>query len=116
MITPNTFQNRRILLTGHTGFKGSWLCRILADASAQVTGYALAPESEPNLFSLSGVEKEIDSVIGDIRDYDLLRKTFARVRPEIVIHMAAQPIVRRSYAEPRETYDTNVMGTVNLCE
>ena len=106
----------KILVTGHTGFKGSWLCKTLIMAGAEVTGFALEPPTDPNLFSISGIEKNMRSVIGDIRDLEMLKKTVAECRPEIVIHMAAQPIVRESYADPVYTYQTNVMGTVNVCE
>lgn len=110
------YAGKRVLITGHTGFKGSWLCRILVQAGAEVTGYSLNPPTEPNLFSMCGVEKRINSVLGDIRDLDHLKKVFAEVRPEIVLHLAAQPIVRDSYRNPVYTYETNVMGTVNVCE
>lgn len=110
------FKGKRVFLTGHTGFKGSWMSRILVGAGAQLTGYSLTAPTEPNLFALAGVENRMSSVIGDIRDFDLLKKTFDEAQPEIVIHMAAQPIVRDSYKNPRYTYETNVMGTVNLLE
>lgn len=110
------FKNKTILLTGHTGFKGSWLCQMLAGAGARVTGYALNPPTEPSLFSLCGLEDRIHSIIGDIRDYEHLSQVFRDVQPEIVIHLAAQPLVRDSYKDPRYTYETNVMGTVNICE
>ena len=113
------FRNKKILVTGHTGFKGSWLCRILALAGAKVTGYSLAPE-EDALYPLAaaGAEAEgsLTSVIADIRDYDTLLGVMKDTQPELVLHMAAQPIVRTSYEKPRYTYETNVMGTVNLCE
>jgi len=107
---------KRVLLTGHTGFKGSWLSLWLQSMDAQVVGYALAPPTEPSLFEVAGVGAGMTSVIGDIRDLEHLRAVFAEHKPEIVIHMAAQPLVRYSYAEPVETYSTNVMGTVNLLE
>lgn len=110
------FKNKKILITGHTGFKGSWLCRILVDAGAQVTGYALKPPTQPNLFSLCNLDKEMHSIRGDIRDINHLQQIFDEVQPEIVIHLAAQPIVRESYKNPVYTYETNVMGTVNICE
>ena len=109
-------RGKRVLVTGHTGFKGSWLCRILTGAGAAVTGYSLTPPTEPNLFSLAGVEGRMDSRIGDIRDFEALRRVFAEAQPEIVLHLAAQPIVRDSYKDPRYTYETNVMGTVNMLE
>ncbi len=109
------FRGRRVFLTGHTGFKGSWLCRILLLAGAEVTGYSLEPPTQPNLFSLAGLE-DVRTVIGDVRDPDRLKAAFDEVRPEIVLHLAAQPLVRESYRDPRGTYETNVMGTVNLLE
>lgn len=110
------YKNINVLITGHTGFKGSWLCRILINAGANVTGYSLKPPTEPNLFSLAGLEGKMNSVIGDIRDYEHLKAVFDAYEPEIVLHLAAQPIVRDSYKNPRYTYETNVMGTVNLME
>lgn len=112
----NFYKNKRVLITGHTGFKGTWLCRILLNAGAMVTGYSLQPPTQPNLFSLADVESQMNSVIGDVRDFEHLKNVFAEVQPEIVFHLAAQPIVRESYKEPRYTYETNVMGTVNLLE
>ena len=105
-----------MLVTGHTGFKGSWLVRILTLAGAQVTGYALNPPTDPNLFEIAGLEDTIHSVVGDVRDLTHLRRVFDEVKPEIVFHLAAQPIVRESYKEPVYTYETNVMGTVNILE
>ena len=116
MLDLNFFKDKNILVTGHTGFKGSWLCKILSDAGAIVTGYSLKPPTDPNLFTLSGIEKKINSIIGDIRDFEHLMQVFDQVQPEIVIHLAAQPIVRQSYRDPLETYETNVMGTVHLLE
>lgn len=110
------YTNKRVLITGHTGFKGTWLCRMLINAGAIVTGYSLKPPTQPNLFSLADVESKMNSVIGDIRDFQHLQNVFAEVQPEIVFHLAAQPIVRESYREPRYTYETNVMGTVNVLE
>lgn len=110
------YKGKRVLVTGHTGFKGSWLCRILVNAGAVVTGYSLNPPTNPNLFSLAGLEGYMHSVIGDIRDLAFLSKTFDEAQPEIVLHLAAQPIVRDSYKDPRYTYETNVMGTVNVLE
>lgn len=107
---------KRIFVTGHTGFKGTWLCRILVDAGAIVTGYSLEPPTQPNLFELAGLEGKITSVIGDIRDQEKLIAAFRTARPEIVFHLAAQPIVRDSYKDPAYTYETNVMGTVNILE
>lgn len=110
------YKGKKILITGHTGFKGSWLCRILVAAGAKVTGYALAPDAVPNHFDLSGVSADIHSVIGDIRDRDTLIAAFVAARPEIVFHMAAQPLVKAGYDAPAYTYETNVMGTVNILE
>lgn len=110
------YQNRRVFVTGHTGFKGSWLCRMLVNAGAIVTGYSLRPPTKPNLFDLAGLEGRMNSVIGDIRDFKELNAAFDAAQPEIVLHLAAQPIVRDSYMDPRYTYETNVMGTVNIME
>ena len=112
----NFFRGKRVLVTGHTGFKGSWMCKILKNAGAEVTGYSLEPPTKPSLFECANISDGMDSVIGDIRDLDNLKKCFDRVQPEIVIHLAAQPIVRDSYKEPVYTYETNVMGTVNILE
>lgn len=110
------FKSKKVLVTGHTGFKGTWLCRMLVNVGAIVTGYSLEPPTDPSLFEIAGLEDKMTSVIGDIRDLDRLLKTFGQAQPEIVIHLAAQPIVRDSYKDPRYTYETNVMGTVNLLE
>ena len=116
MVDLSFFKGKRILLTGHTGFKGSWMSRILVNAGAELTGYSLEPCGESNLFELSDVKPRMNSVIGDIRDLSKLMDTFQQIQPEIVIHMAAQPIVRDSYKDPVYTYETNVMGTVNILE
>lgn len=116
MVDLSFFKGKRVLLTGHTGFKGSWMSRILVNAGAELTGYSLAPCGESNLFELSDVKPRMNSVIGDIRDLSKLMDTFQQIQPEIVIHMAAQPIVRDSYKDPVYTYETNVMGTVNILE
>ena len=110
------FMNKTVLVTGHTGFKGSWLCKILINAGANVIGYSLAAPTEPNLFSLAKIEKKMVSIIGDVRDFDHLKEVFDQYQPKIVFHLAAQPLVRESYANPKYTYETNVMGTVNICE
>ena len=110
------WKNKRVFITGHTGFKGAWLSRILINAGAEVTGYALEPPTVPNLYQLAGLDKSMHSVIADIRDLERLSKEMQDAKPDIVIHMAAQPIVRTSYEEPVYTYETNVMGTVNLLE
>lgn len=110
------YKGKKVLLTGHTGFKGSWMSRVLVNAGAILTGYSLNPPTTPNLFSMADVESRMTSVIGDIRDLDHLKQVFEQSQPEIVIHMAAQPIVRDSYKDPVYTYETNVMGTVNVLE
>ncbi len=110
------YKNKKVLITGHTGFKGTWLCRMLVNAGAIVTGYSLEPPTEPSLFVIADLEDKMVSVIGDVRDLDHMMQTFEAAQPEIVLHLAAQPIVRDSYKDPRYTYETNVMGTVNLLE
>ena len=110
------YKGKRVLVTGHTGFKGAWLCRMLTKAGAIVTGYSLEPPTEPSLFKLARIDQQMTSVIGDIRDFDALYAAFTEARPEIVLHLAAQPIVRDSYKDPAYTYETNVMGTVNILE
>ncbi len=115
MINLGFYKNKKIFITGHTGFKGTWLSKILIDAEAIVKGYALEPENN-SLFKKIELEKKYISVYGDIRDFDKLRKEFDEFNPEIVIHMAAQPLVIKSYDEPKYTYETNVMGTVNILE
>lgn len=115
-LNPMFWKGKRVLLTGHTGFKGSWLSLWLQSMGAQVVGYALAPPTNPSLFEAAQVGQGMTSVIGDIRDLPKLQAVFAEHHPEIVIHMAAQPLVRYSYQNPVETYSTNVMGTVHLLE
>lgn len=110
------FENRKVLITGHTGFKGTWMCQLLLMAGANVTGYALEPPTSPSLFEMCGLHNKLNSVIGDVRDLEKMKSVFENVQPEIVIHMAAQPIVRDSYKNPVYTYDVNVMGTVNVLE
>ena len=110
------WSGKSVFLTGHTGFKGGWLSLWLNYLGANVTGYSLAPKTLPNLFQLASIENDLSSVIGDIRDLNVLQKTLSKVNPEIVFHMAAQPIVRYSYENPIETYQTNVMGTAHLLE
>jgi CDP-glucose 4,6-dehydratase len=110
------WKDKSVLLTGHTGFKGSWLSLWLQTMGARVTGYALPPPTTPALYDVAGVGRGMTSIIGDVRDLPRLQAAFAEHRPEIVIHMAAQPLVRRSYSEPVETYSTNVMGSVNVLE
>ena len=116
MLDLNFYKGKRVFITGHTGFKGAWLCRMLVNAGAVVTGYALEPPTQPNLYSLAGLEGKITSVIGDVRDFPALKSAFDASKPEIVLHLAAQPIVRTSYEQPAYTYETNVMGTVNILE
>lgn len=116
MANLSFYRDKRVFVTGHTGFKGSWLCKMLVNAGAEVTGYSLKPPTEPNLFSICGIQNRIHSVIADIRDLSKLKETFDQANPEIVLHLAAQPIVRESYNNPRYTYETNVMGTVNVLE
>ena len=113
---PEFYKGKSVFVTGHTGFKGSWLCKMLANAGADVTGFSLMPPTEPSLFEIAGIAQEIHSIIGDIRDFDALKAVFDAAQPEIVFHLAAQPIVRDSYKDPRYTYETNVMGTVNILE
>lgn len=110
------YKGKKVFVTGHTGFKGSWLCKILILAGADVTGYALEPNTNPNMFELINLKDKMNSIIGDIRDYEKLHKAIEEAKPEIVFHLAAQPIVRESYDNPRYTYETNVMGTVNILE
>jgi len=110
------YKNKKVFLTGHTGFKGTWLCRILLQAGSEITGYALEPNTAPSLFLQTKTEKDIHSVTGDVRDRDALIKAVTKAKPDIVFHLAAQPIVRLSYRGPAATYETNVMGTVNMLE
>lgn len=116
MVNLEFYRGKKVLITGHTGFKGAWLCAVLLQAGAEVTGYALEPPTDPSVFSLTDMGKRMHSVVGDVRDLAHLRHVFDEVRPEIVIHMAAQPIVRESYKNPVYTYETNVMGTVHVLE
>lgn len=110
------YKGKRVLITGHTGFKGSWLSKILTQAGAEVTGYSLNAPTDPALFELCGVKNDMKSVEGDVRDLESMEKVFKEAKPEIVLHLAAQPIVRESYRDPVFTYATNVMGTVNVME
>jgi CDP-glucose 4,6-dehydratase len=115
-LNPVFWKEKRVFLTGHTGFKGSWLCIWLHKLGAEVTGYALNPPTTPSLFELCHISELVNSVVADIRARDTLAVEMQRANPEIVIHMAAQPLVRESYRHPVETYEVNVMGTVNLFE
>ncbi len=110
------YRGKRILVTGHTGFKGSWLCKLLCMLNADVYGYSLEPPTEPSIYELIGLNKRISSTIGDVRDYGKLLSYIEKIKPELIFHMAAQPIVRESYRIPRDTFETNIMGTVNVLE
>lgn len=110
------YKGKKVFVTGHTGFKGTWLCKILLMAGAQVTGYAMEPPTDPSLFQLCGLEGQMHSTIGDVRNLPALQQAMHEAQPEIVLHLAAQPIVRDSYKNPVYTYETNVMGTVNIME
>jgi CDP-glucose 4,6-dehydratase len=115
-IFKNIYLNRKVLVTGHTGFKGSWLCLLLNELGANVSGFALDPPTEPSLYNLAEIDDIVQSYIGDIRDAESIKNVILMEKPEIIIHMAAQPIVRDSYKYPVETFSTNVMGVVNLFE
>ena len=115
-VNAGFWQGRRVFLTGHTGFKGGWMSIWLQSVGAELTGYALTPPTQPNLFEVAHVGRGMRSVVGDIRDASLLQQAMRECRPEVVIHMAAQPLVRYGYQEPVETFATNVMGTVHLLE
>ena len=110
------FKNKKVFITGHTGFKGSWMCKILKMSGADIMGYSLAAPTNPSLYEIAKISDGIKSVSYDIRDLDNLKKSMQSFQPEIVIHMAAQPIVRTSYEEPAYTFETNIMGTVNILE
>lgn len=116
MIQRTFFKGRKILVTGHTGFKGSWLCELLLLLGAEVTGYSLEPPTTPSLYQICDLERRMHSVYGDIRDLEKLQSVMRQTQPELVLHMAAQPLVRESYRRPAYTYDVNVMGTVNILE
>lgn len=116
MMDRKFWNNKKVFVTGHTGFKGSWLCLWLTYLGAKVTGYALNPPTNPNLYELCKIDSMVNSVIADIREKDRLIRTLNKADPDIVIHMAAQPLVRESYLSPADTYEINVMGTVNLFE
>lgn len=115
-MNKNFWKNKKVFVTGHTGFKGSWLCLWLHSMGANVTGYSLSPSSHPNLFESIGLDSFINSIVGDIRNYSDMKETIKDSSPEIIIHLAAQALVRDSYEDPLTTYSTNVMGTVNLLE
>lgn len=110
------FKGKRVFVTGHTGFKGTWLCKVLLNAGADITGYSLSPTTEPNLYDVCDISQHIRSNTGDVRDAESLFKAFRETKPDIVFHLAAQPIVLKSYEEPVDTFCTNIMGTVNLLD
>ena len=110
------YKGRKVFVTGHTGFKGSWLCHLLLYLGAEVTGYATLPPTDPSIYELTGLSGRIHSVIGDVRDGEKLKNAMREAEPEIVLHLAAQPIVRESYRNPVYTYETNVLGTVHVLE
>jgi len=112
----NFYRNKKVMITGHTGFKGSWICQVLSLIGAEVVGYSMDVPTTPALFNVCGVKDRISSIKGDVRDLAHLKEVMERFEPEIIIHMAAQPIVRVSYTDPVFTYETNVMGTVNVLE
>ncbi|MCE2928619.1 MAG: CDP-glucose 4,6-dehydratase [Candidatus Caenarcaniphilales bacterium] len=112
----NKFKNKKILITGHTGFKGSWLALWLQKLGAEVVGYALEPETKPNLFEVLNLETKVTNYFGDIRDFEKLETVIQKEKPEIIFHLAAQALVRESYKNPRKTFEVNTMGTVNLLE
>ena len=115
-MTPDFWRDKRVFVTGHTGFKGSWLCLLLHSFGARVTGYALPPPTEPSLYALARVGELVDSTTGDIRDLEGLARAMHAAQPEVVLHLAAQSVVLRSYDDPVETYSTNVIGTVHTLE
>jgi len=115
-VTPDFWRDKRVFVTGHTGFKGSWLCLLLHSFGARVTGYALPPPTEPSLYALARVGELVDSTTGDIRDLEGLARAMRAAQPEVVLHLAAQSVVLRSYDDPVETYSTNVIGTVHTLE
>ncbi len=110
------FKGKKVLVTGHTGFKGTWLCKILSDLGASVYGYSLDPPTRPSLYEIIGLDDTVNSIIGDVRDYDKLSGAVEEFEPEIIFHLAAQSIVKKGYDDPKYTYETNVMGTVNVLE
>ena len=116
MFDAEFFKGKRVFVTGHTGFKGSWLCKLLVQCGAEVYGYSLNPPTNPSMYSLLNIDRIVHSTVGDIRDLKALQNAFNKAQPHIVMHLAAQPIVRESFKDPVYTYSTNVMGTVNILE
>ncbi len=116
MFDTDFYKGKRVLVTGHTGFKGAWLCKILVNMGAKVIGYSLEPPTSPSLYEIAEIGKRIKSITGDVRNYEVLKQVFDETRPDIVFHLAAQSIVSNGYKNPRGTYETNVMGTVNILE
>jgi len=116
MSVRQAYRGRRVLVTGHTGFKGGWLCLWLSQLGAEVAGYALAPATEPSLYAVTGLESRIQSILADVRDEVALRRTLSEIRPEIVFHLAAQARVDASYRDPRGTFEVNVVGTANVLD
>src|ERR1700691_6039562 len=116
MVDPSFWKSRRVFLTGHTGFKGSWLSLWLARLGADLTGYSLEPPTTPSLFEQANVADAIPTTLGDIRDFPRLRAAIEKARPEVILHLAAQSVVKRGYDDPIETYSSNVMGTVHVME
>lgn len=116
MVNKDFWKGKKVLVTGHTGFKGSWLCMLLYHLGAELKGYALDPPTKPNLFELCKLNNFVDSTFNDIRNLQKLKDALKKAEPEVVIHMAAQPLVRYSYKNPIETFEVNVMGTINLLE
>jgi CDP-glucose 4,6-dehydratase len=116
VINQEFWKGKKVFLTGHTGFKGSWLVIWLIEMGAEVTGYSIDIPTNPSLFKEAGLENKVNHILGDVRNYDFLQNSINETKPDVLIHMAAQPLVRHSYEMPRETYETNVMGTVNVLE
>ena len=110
------YKGKKVFVTGHNGFKGSWMCKVLKMMGAEVCGFSLSPNTSPNLYELANIQEGIKNINGDIRNGELLKQSVKEFAPDIIIHMAAQPIVRESYKDPVYTYETNVMGTVHILE
>ena len=114
--TLKYYKGKRVLITGHTGFKGSWLAYIIDSIGAEITGYSLEPNTEPSLFKSLSFSRKFNSIIGDIRDKEKFKETVQKFNPEFIFHLAAQPLVLESYNNPKDTFDTNFTGTLNLLE